>query len=356
MGLDKLKKKKKKKKPNQLVSKRKDGKRPGYYGSDEGFGDYDDSPSSNGSSGDNGGGYDYEYAAYNPPSPEPSPEPSYSVQDDLTDYATNVGSTASVGGGFEDDSDDIQDDLTDYATNVMKTADPKGGFEDDGDTGDSLYVSPTRIMKEQEPYIDYKPGPNTVTAEELSNLNKGIGDADEQAATLAKIQAFNPIQKAGFFDSGIGKLIKTTAAVAAPFVAPALLPASLAKGYTTYNQARFFGNIPNRLGLTDKTLPTLTQLVKNIPQGTGNRVPDTATGYESSGDDRPIPKDIISANVQKFTPKQINSLQSNISLLESVLDSGQYRGTKLNSSQLSQVSNQRNSLLEQYNMIQEYLV
>ena len=49
MGLDKLKKKKKK--PNQLVSKRKDGKRPGYYGSDAGFGDYDDSPSSGGSSG-----------------------------------------------------------------------------------------------------------------------------------------------------------------------------------------------------------------------------------------------------------------------------------------------------------------
>ena len=76
MGLDKLKKKKKK--PNQLVSKRKDGKRPGYYGSDAGFGDYDDSPSSSGGGGgssDNGGGYDYEYAAYNPPSPAPSPEP-----------------------------------------------------------------------------------------------------------------------------------------------------------------------------------------------------------------------------------------------------------------------------------------
>jgi len=60
--------------------------------------------------------------------------------------------------------------------------------------------------------------------------------------------------------------------------------------------------------------------------------------------------------VQKYSPAQINNLQSNISLLESVLDSGQYRGTKLNSLQLSQVSNQRNSLLEQYNMIQEYLV
>ena len=358
MGLDKLKKKKKK--PNQLVSKRKDGKRPGYYGSDEGFGDYDDSPSSNGSSGDNGGGYDYEYAAYNPPSPEPSPEPSYSVQDDLTDYATNVGSTASVGGGFEDDSDDIQADLTDYATNVMKTADPKGGFEDDGDTGDSLYVSPTRIMKEQEPYIDYKPGPNTVTAEELSNLNKGIGDADEQAATLAKIQAFNPIEKTGFFDRGIGKLIKNTATIAAPFVAAPI--AGLVGGKTAFETVNLFNRANNlskfatKFGLTDKTLPTLTELAKNIPQGTGNRVPNIATGYEGDGDNRPIPKDIISANVQKFTPKQINSLQSNISLLESVLDSGQYRGTKLNSSQLSQVSNQRNSLLEQYNMIQEYLV
>ena len=39
MGIDKIKKKKKKK-PNQLVSKRKDGKRPGYYGSDDyGYGE-----------------------------------------------------------------------------------------------------------------------------------------------------------------------------------------------------------------------------------------------------------------------------------------------------------------------------
>jgi len=359
MGLDKLKKKKKKKKPNQLVSKRKDGKRPGYYGSDEGFGDYDDSPSSNGSSGDNGGGYDYEYAAYNPPSPEPSPEPSYSVQDDLTDYATNVGSTASVGGGFEDDSDDIQADLTDYATNVMKTADPKGGFEDDGDTGDSLYVSPTRIMKEQEPYIDYKPGPNTVTAEELSNLNKGIGDADEQAATLAKIQAFNPIEKTGFFDRGIGKLIKNTATIAAPFVAAPI--AGLVGGKTAFETVNLFNRANNlskfatKFGLTDKTFaqtllnPNKTTNVNKSPTG-------FIGGSEGDNNDGVISKNVIAANVQKFSPKQINSLQSNISLLESVLDSGQYRGTKLNSSQLSQVSNQRNSLLEQYNMIQEYLV
>ena len=52
-------------------------------------------------------------------------------------------------------------------------------------------------MKGEEPYIDYKPGPNYVTAEELSNLERGLGDADQRAATLANIQAVNPIQKAG---------------------------------------------------------------------------------------------------------------------------------------------------------------
>jgi len=343
MGLDKLKKKKKK--PNQLVSKRKDGKRPGYYGSDAGFGDYDDSPSSSGGGGgssDNGGGYDYEYAAYNPPSPAPSPEPDTSGDDQEDDVAQMMETL-----GITPDN---------APTGFTPTTGEDGLGEGDYDDGKSLYTSPTQTMKGEEPYIDYKPGPNYVTAEELSNLERGLGDADQRAATLANIQAVNPIQKAGFFDSGIGKLIKTTGAIAAPILAPALLPTQLAKGYTTYNQAR---NISRLANLATKgrtgTLPTLREAFTTF-QGTSNKVPNVATGYESDGDNKLIPKNVIAANVQKFSPAQINSLQSNIELLESVLDSGQYRGTKLNSSQLSKISNQRNSLLEQYNMIQEYLV
>ena len=323
MGLDELKKKKK---PHQLVSKRKDGKRPGYYGPDEGFGDYDDSPSSSGGGSDNGGGYDYEYVAYNPPAPAPAPAPDTS-------------------------GDDQEEDVARMMADMGLTPTTE---EDDG--GNELYVSPTLRMKQQEPYIDYKPGPNYVTARELSRFNRDIGDIDELSSTLSKIQAVNPIEKAGFFDSGIGKVLKTAGAIAVPILAPAFLPTSLAKGYTTYNQAR---NISRLANLATKgrtgTLPTLREAFTTF-QGTGNKVPNVATGYESDGDNKLIPKNVIAANVQKFSPAQINNLQSNISLLESVLDSGQYRGTKLNSSQLSKVSNQRNSLLEQYNMIQEYLV
>ena len=349
MGIDKIKKKKKKK-PNQLVSKSKNGKRPGYYGSDAGFGDYDDSPSSSGGGGGNGDNNDY----YNEVSY--SPAPSYSVQDDLTDFATNVGSTASVGGGFEDDSsgDDFEEDVFNVMeelgikdtfnapTGFTSTTGEDGYGEGDYDDGKSLYTSPTQITKENEPYIDYKPGPNYVTAEELSNLERGLGDADQRAATLANIQAVNPIQKAGFFDSGIGKLIKTTGAIAAPILAPALLPTQLAKGYTTYNQAR---NISRLANLATKgrtgTLPTLREAFTTF-QGTSNKVPNVATGYESDGDNKLIPKNVIAANVQKFSPAQINTLQKNRDLLQTYAEAGRLneKGT--------QTLQQMNNIIEQY--------
>ena len=70
---------------------------------------------------------------------------------------------------------------------------------------------------------------------------------------------------------------------------------------TPYNIAQA---IDNRL-LGDR-VPKITELAKFVPQGTGDRRPDTATGYQSDGDDRPILKNVIAANVQKFSPEQLN--------------------------------------------------
>ena len=56
-------------------------------------------------------------------------------------------------------------------TNPAGLSDTPSIVEDENDKGDSLYVSPTQTMKEEEPYIGYKPGPNTVTAQELSDIN-----------------------------------------------------------------------------------------------------------------------------------------------------------------------------------------
>jgi hypothetical protein len=346
MGIDKLKKK-----PNQLVSKRKDNKRPGYRGrtdadtmSGSGYG-AGSSSSSSSSSDDNRENYiSQQYTA-----PAPAPEPEY----DTADFAFT---TPSPSPQPDTSGDDQEDDVAQMMETLGITPDnAPTGFtpttaEDDGDTGESLYTSPTQTMKDEEPYIDYKPGPNYVTAQQLSNLERGLGDADQRAATLANIQSINPMQQSTGILQTAGTKLKN---IAIDYALNAFTGGLYGRLKTPYNIAQA---VDNRL-LGDR-VPRITELAKNIPQGTGNRVPNTATGYESSGDDRPIPKNVIAANVQKFSPtaKQINSLQSNISLLESVLDSGQYRGTKLNSSQLLKISNQRNSLLEQYNMIQEYLV
>ena len=344
MGLDKLKKKKK---PHQLVSKRKDGKRPGYYGPDAGHAN-DPGSSANDSGGGDGGGDDY-MNYYSPPAPAPAPAPAPEPEYDTADFAFT---TPTVSYSEPDTSgDDQEEDVAQMMVDMGLTPDNAptvSTLPDPEDDGNNLYVTPAETI-EINPVDEFGIKGN-VYADTGFTPVRGQNITYDTIANLPV-----PQQPKGILQT-IGSGLKTAAKVALPFVAPAFLPASLAKGYTTYNQAR---NISRLANLATKgrtgTLPTLTQLAKNIPQGTGNRVPDTSTGYKSD-DDKPIPKDVITANVQKFSPAQINNLQSNIALLESVLESGQYRGTKLNSSQLSQVINQRNSLLEQYNMIQEYLV
>ena len=350
MGIDNLKKKKKKK-PNQLVSKRKDGKRPGYYGSDDYGSGEDGQGGSSSSSSDNGGGDDNNYMDYYV-SPAPSPEPSYSVQDDLTDYATNVGSTASVGGGFDDDSDDIQDDLTDYATNVMKTADPEGGFEDDDDDGESLYVSPTQIIKEEEPYYGYTPGPNTVTADELSRFNRGIGDADELGSTFSRIQAVNPIENQGIL-SQIGSGLKTAAKFALPFVAAPI--AGLVGGKTAFDAVNLGFRGKRAYDFAKKFGPTkdiATAFAKNFQSGTGNK-PPAATGFDDndSGSNNIIAKNVVASNIQKYSPEYINRAIDYRDKLQAGVESGAVL-SKLGQQTLTGL----NQLINQYQVKPETMI
>jgi len=322
MGLDKLKKKKK---PHQLVKKRKDGKRPGYYGPDEGFGDYDDSPSSSGGGGggsDNGGGYDYEYVAYNPPAPAPAPtpEPEY----DTADFAFT---TPSPSPQPDISGDDQEEDVAQMMVSMGITPDNTptvSTLPDAEDDGESLYTKTIQINPVDEFGIKGSVYANT-------------GFTPISGPNLP------PPQPKGFFDSGIGKLVKTVGTIAAPILAPAFLPASLAKGYTTYNQAK---NISRLASLATRgktpTLPTLTELIQNRPKGTGDKRPDVATGYQSDGDDRPIPKDVITANVQKFSPEQINRAITFRDQLQSYAETG-----RLN--EKGQLTLQQlNNLIEQY--------
>jgi len=300
MGIDKIKKKKKKK-PNQLVSKSKNGKRPGYYGSDD-YGSGEDGQGPSGPSGSDGGGGGGE-GVYDPPTPSytPSPEPSYSVQDDLTDYATNVGSTASVAGGFEDDDNDDYIDLgaDKFAPITMQDVDvitknnrlSIGDYDD----GKSLYTSNTQITKENEPYVNYTPGPNAVTAAQLAAFNQNTGTSDNMfSLTENKIRATNPIEepKKGIL-STLGNFAKNAAINIGGTMA---FGPSFPKMRSAYKTAQF---IDDRF-LNDK-IPGIS-----FAKGTGNK-PPIGTGFDNdSGSNNPIIKNVVASNIQEYSPEYKN--------------------------------------------------
>jgi len=314
MGIDKIKKKKK---PNQLVSKRKDGKRPGYYGSDDYGSGEDGQGGSSSSSSDNGGSDDNNYMDYYV-SPAPSPAPSYSVQDDLTDYATNVGSTASVGGGFEDDDNDDYIDLgaDKFAPITMQDVDvitknnrlSIGDYDD----GKSLYTSNTQTTKENQPYVNYTPGPNAVTAAQLAAFNQNPGTSDNIfSLTENKIRATNPIEepKKGIL-SQAGNFLKNAAINIGGTMA---FGPSFLKMRNTYKAAQF---IDDRF-LNDK-IPGMS-----FAKATGGE-PPAATGFDDndSGINNIIPKNVIASNIQKYSPEYINRAIDYRDKLQAGVESG----------------------------------
>ena len=342
MGIDKIKKKKKKK-PNQLVSKRKDGKRPGYYGSDDYGSGEDGQGGSSSSSSDNGGGDDNYMDYY--VSPAPSPAPSY----DTADFAYT---TPSPSPEPDTSGDDQEDDVAVMMETLGITPDNAPTdftLPDAEDDGNNLYVTPSQTI-EINPVDEFGTKGNVYADTGFTPISSPNVTYD----TIASLPAPEP---KGILQT-IGGGLKTAAKFALPILAPAFLPASLAKGYTTYNQARNISRLAN-LATKGKTgtLPTLKEAFTTF-QGTGNRVPDTPTGFDDndSSNNNIITKNVVASNVKKYSPAQVNSLQKNISLLESVLDKGSYQNTRLNNSQLAQVSSQRDSLVQEYNRIQEFLV
>jgi len=313
MGIDKIKKKKKKRKI--YFSGKRVGFEPGgMAGSDGRGGDGGSSSSSSSDDGDN----DNNYSA---------PAPSYSVQDDIEDFATNVGSTASVDGGFEDDSsgDDFEEDVV----NVMEELGIKDTFnsptvdvstitgedglgEGDYDDGRSLYTSNTQTTKENQPYVNYTPGPNAVTAAQLAAFNQNPGTSDNIfSLTENKIRATNPIEepKKGIL-SQAGNFLKNAAINIGGTMA---FGPSFLKMRNTYKAAQF---IDDRF-LNDK-IPGMS-----FAKATGGE-PPAATGFDDndSGINNIIPKNVIASNIQKYSPEYINRAIDYRDKLQAGVESG----------------------------------
>ena len=312
MGITKTKKAKKYKKRIPFYA-------GGYSDSrdDPGGSNQSSSSSSNDNNSDNGSGDPY-YDTYTAPTPTPTPTQTFADDDYTLTPEETKEQQDTISSSIDDLKNTIEDDGTSlYTTTPDYTYDEKKG----------IYSAPTF----QGPYVDSRNDPFT-TAKNTDT---------------------------GFFDSGIGKGIKTAGKGALLFAAPAI--GGLAFGKKGYDAVNLGLKGKRAYDLAKRIAPNTTKDIKtaltNMPKGPSVKGPPTGFNDNDSNEGNAlVANNVIAKNIQKYSPAQVKSLQNNINLLSSVMDKGQYQGIQLNSSQLSQVSNQRNSLIEQYKTIQESLV
>jgi len=167
--------------------------------------------------------------------------------------------------------------------------DLKNTIEDDGT---SLYVTT----------------PDSTYDEEVGIYNAPTfkdPDYDDDQKALSYIE---PIEepKSGFFDRGIGKGIKNVAKFALPFVAPQVAGAlGLAKpyqAYSTFNRGKKVAKFLDKNLLKGKGTTALT----NMPKGPSVKGPTGLNNDGNNGNNNIIPKNVIAANVQKYSPEYIN--------------------------------------------------
>ena len=148
---------------------------------------------------------------------------------------------------------------------------------------------------------------------------------------------FAPIDtpQSGFFNSGLGKVIKN---VGLGIVAPQLLAGtklgSLYSGYTTANRASTLADV---LGWS-KPKDVMSTFTSNLskPKGTTDTTPKGDRNNREQGImQAQVPKDVVSKSVEKFSPKQLDLLQQRYAELNKVIESGEYMGQKLNNNQLA---------------------
>ena len=148
------------------------------------------------------------------------------------------------------------------------------------------------------------------------------------------------LQPKSFFDTGLGKTIKN---IGLGIVAPQLLAGTkFGQGLQMFNTANKVANLANRFGWTQpkNTIQTLTS---NLTKPGETKTIDTTTKGDRNDREEGImqaqvPKDIITESVEKFLPEQINLLQQRYTELNKVIESGKYKGQKLNNNQLNKLT------------------
>ena len=187
------------------------------------------------------------------------------------------------------------------------------------------------------------------------DTGEGFGTVDRskvsQFSEYGRNRMIEALQPRGFFDTGLGKVIKN---VGLGIVAPQLLAATpFAKPYSMYRTGKTFSNVADAFGW-NKPKDVMQTLTSDFITPTGLKTIDT-TPMEGEGKEqykkeftKTAPKNVIEENIQNFSSEQLNVLRKRYAELQEVIKSGMLGERKLNMDELShlgQISKQIESFL-----------
>ena len=187
------------------------------------------------------------------------------------------------------------------------------------------------------------------------DTGEGFGTVDRskvsQFSEYGRNRMIEALQPRGFFDTGLGKVIKN---VGLGIVAPQLLAATpFAKPYSMYRTGKTFSNVADAFGW-NKPKDVMQTLTSDFITPTGLKTIDT-TPMEGEGKEqykkeftKTAPKNVIEENIQKFSSEQLNVLRKRYAELQEVIKSGMLGERKLTMDELSrleQISKQMKDFL-----------
>jgi hypothetical protein len=233
------------------------------------------------------------------------------------------------------------------------TPTPRGEDLHQGPTVKEVLNKVAEDKKEQAAITSLEDAMEIADLNKRTDLHQGptvkevLTDLRKKQQNLDYGQFFRPqpvVEKPKFFDTGLGKTIKN---IGLGIVAPQLLAGTaFAKPYNIFRQYQ----TAKRLIPKD----TRQTLINNLT--TPKRIKTINTTSKDDRNDRrkesimqaQAPQNIIEENIQKFSPEQLNLLRKRYAELNSVIESGEYNGQKLNDNQLNRlidISKQMESFL-----------
>ena len=140
-------------------------------------------------------------------------------------------------------------------------------------------------------------------------------------------------------------LLGTLGTMALGIVAPALLPAKLAKAYSTYNQLRNISKLASNF--TGKDIVSDLTSKSNIRNLLSRKTTPTDTRDDRFRGDKgegkqaitAPKKDVVTESIQKFSPRQMDLVRQRYDQLQQVIQTGMYNGQRLNNNQLVNLQN-----------------